>query len=100
MSGTRSPSKAAPATEPVRSPEDEARFAARWPVWKLGVLLYPFSAAAVAINLFMLSLMWQRLGWPAIPPVTAVWISVLLGVPATWAAGRWVRHLIDEAEGW
>jgi hypothetical protein len=32
--------------------------------------------------------------------MTAIWISVVLGVPATWAAARWTRHLIDEAEGW
>lgn len=92
MSGTRSALKPEPATDPHR--------AGRWPVWKLGVLLYPFSAAAVAINLFMLSLMWQAIGWSAIAPMTAIWISVGLGVPATWAAARWTRHLIDEAEGW
>ena len=99
MSGTRSPSKVAPATEPVRSPEDEALFAARWPVWKLGVLLYPFSAAAVAINLFMLGLMWQFIGLPAISPMTALYWSIPLGVPATFLFARWVKGLIDEAEG-
>lgn len=70
----------------------------RWPVWKLGLLLYPFTAAAVAINLFMLSLMGQAIGLTALSPVTSLVISIFLGVPATWAAGRWVRHLIDEAE--
>lgn len=88
MSGTRSPLKKAPATE-----------GAPWPVWKLAVLLYPFAAAAVAINLFLLSLMWQRLGWPVIAPVQAAVLAVGLGVPAAWASGRWVRHLIDIAEG-
>lgn len=68
-------------------------------MWKLAILLYPFAAGAVAINLFMLSLMWQAIGWPALAPMTAVWLSVGLGVPAGWAAGRWARHLIDEAEG-
>lgn len=72
---------------------------APWPVWKLALLLYPFAAGAVAINLFMVSLMWQAIGFPAMAPVTAVVLSIGLGVPATWAAGRWVRHLIDEAEG-
>jgi hypothetical protein len=37
-------------------------------------------------------------GLPAIPPVTALWLSLPLGLPATWAATRWVRRLIDEAE--
>mgnify|MGYP003147175731 FL=1 len=39
---------------------------------RLLLLLYPFTALAVAINLFMLALMGQALGWPAMPPVTAL----------------------------
>lgn len=70
----------------------------KWPVWKLGVLLYPFSAGAVAINLFMLALMGQAIGLTAISPVTAVIWGLILGVPATWAAGKWARHLIDQAD--
>ncbi|MGD9917307.1 MAG: hypothetical protein AB7U46_04760 [Paenirhodobacter sp.] len=66
---------------------------------RLALLLYPFSAGAVAINLFMLGLMGQWVGLPAIPPVWAVTAAVPLGVPATWAAARWVRGLIAEAEG-
>ncbi len=69
-----------------------------WPVKKLAVVLYPFSAAAVAINLFLLSLMGTALGLPSINPVTAVWASLPLGIPATWLAARWVRRLMDEAE--
>lgn len=65
---------------------------------RLAGLLYPFSAAAVAINLFMLGLMGQWLGLPALPPLWAVLAAVPLGVPATWLAARWVRGLIDEAE--
>lgn len=70
----------------------------RWPVRKLALLLYPFSAAAVAINLFMLGLMWQAIGWPALSPVWALILSVPLGVPATILVARWVRGLMDEAE--
>ena len=39
---------------------------------RLGALLYPFCAAAVAINLFLLGLMGQWLGLPAISPLSAV----------------------------
>ena len=60
-------------------------------------MLYPFAAAAVAINLFMLALMGQAVGLSALSPVTTLLLSVPLGIPATWAAGRWVRHLLDEA---
>ncbi len=66
---------------------------------RLTLLLYPFSATAVAINLFMLGLMWQAIGWPAVPPLTALWLSIPLGLPANWLVVRWVRGLIDEAEG-
>jgi len=71
----------------------------RWPIWKLAILLYPFAAAAVAINLFMLGLIGPMLGLAAISPWTALLISAPLGVPAAWLAGRWVRSLMDEANG-
>ncbi|PKQ13624.1 MAG: hypothetical protein CVT70_04230 [Alphaproteobacteria bacterium HGW-Alphaproteobacteria-1] len=86
MSGTRSPSPRAHPTEP-----------GRWPVWKLAVLLYPFAAPAVAINLFLAGLIAHKTGFAALPPVLALWLSVPLGVPAAWLCGRWVRGLLDEA---
>lgn len=66
---------------------------------RLYLLLYPFTALAVAINLFMLGLMWQAVGLPAIPPVTALLLCLPLGLPANWLVARWVQGLIDEAEG-
>lgn len=69
------------------------------PRWRLALLLYPFAAAAVAINLFMAALMGQWLGWPALSPGWAMALSLPLGLPATWLATRWVGGLIDEAEG-
>lgn len=69
----------------------------RWPVWKLALLLYVFAAGAVAINLFMLGLLGQSLGLAALPPAMAVGWSVVLGIPAAWLAGRWVRSLLDQA---
>ena len=71
----------------------------RWSVRKLALLFYPFAAGAVAINLFLLGLMWQAIGLPAISPVTAVILSIPLGIPATWMVARWVRSLMDEADG-
>ena len=70
-----------------------------WPVWKLALIFYPFVAAAVAINLFMLGLLAQVAGFTALSPVAALWGAVFLGVPATWVAGRWVRRLMDDADG-
>lgn len=71
----------------------------RWSVTKLATVFYPFSAAAVAINLFLLGLLWQGIGWPAIDPIDAILWSIPLGVPATWLIGRWIRSLMDEADG-
>ncbi|RJL10559.1 hypothetical protein [Paracoccus siganidrum] len=68
-----------------------------WPVWKLALLLYVFVAAAVAINLFLLGLLVRYAGGPAIAPVPALIAALPLGLPATWAAARWVRGLLDEA---
>ena len=85
MSGTKSPSLKAPATE------------APWPLWKLGLLLYPFVAATVAINLFMLGLIASWIDWQSFSPLTALAWCIPLGVPATWLAARWLRRLLDEA---
>lgn len=70
---------------------------ARWPVWKLALLLYVFAAGAVAINLFMLGLLLQPLGLPALSPLQSLTAAAGLGLPAAWAAGLWVRHLLDQA---
>ncbi len=86
MSGTKSPSRKAPATE------------GKWPVWKLAILLYPATALTVAINLFLAGLILHSAGFGAIGPVSAILWSIPLGVPAAWLAGRWVRGLMDEAD--
>ncbi|NVO54727.1 hypothetical protein HW561_02845 [Rhodobacteraceae bacterium B1Z28] len=87
MSGTRSPSRKAPATD------------GKWPVWKLAILLYPATALTVAINLFLAGLIAHSAGFGVIGPVTAILWSVPLGIPASWLVGRWVRGLMDEAGG-
>jgi len=61
-------------------------------------MLYPFVTAAVAINLFMLSLMCQTIGLVALTPASAVLFSLPIGLPTTWLASRWIRNLIAEAE--
>lgn len=92
MSGTRSPSKTEPATDPTAAGDE-----GRWPVWKLAILLYPFAATAVWINLFMLSLLTSWLGLSVLSPQMAALLALPLGLPATWAAGRWIRSLMDQA---
>jgi hypothetical protein len=69
------------------------------PPLRLYLALYPFTALAVAINLFMLALLWQALGWPALSPVAALWLCLPLGLPVNWWVTLWIKGLIDEAEG-
>ena len=69
-----------------------------WPLWKLGLLLYPFATSAVAINLFMLGLMAPAIGIAALTPETTLLLSLPLGLPFTWAAALWIRRLIATAE--
>ncbi|MCB1336889.1 MAG: hypothetical protein KDK10_05330 [Maritimibacter sp.] len=72
--------------------------ASRWSRRKLAVVLFPFVAAAVAINLFLASLLGAVFGVPVLPPTLALLLSLPLGVPATWAVARWVDGLLDAAE--
>ncbi len=69
------------------------------PFGKLFAVLLVFTTGAVAINLFMLGLMGQAIGLPALSPVAALLISIPLGFPANWFVTRWVRNLMDEADG-
>ena len=66
---------------------------------RLYLLLYPFTALAVAVDIFMLGLVWQVVGLPAISPVTALWLCILPGALANRWVARWVRGLMNEAEG-
>ena len=68
-----------------------------WPVWKLGLLLYPFATSAVAVNLFMLALLGNWIGLGTLSPMSAVWLSLPLGIPATWASALWVQRLLVQA---
>jgi hypothetical protein len=79
----------------VTGPPDDGR----WPVWQLALLLYPFAATAVAINLFMIALIGLSVGLPSLSPLGALAAGAVLGVPASHWAGRRLRALIDEADG-
>ncbi len=81
--------------DPPGDEDDEGR----WPVWKLALLLYPFSWGAMAINVFLLGLMWQGIGLTAITPVDSLWLGALVGVPANWFFAVKVRAWMDEADG-
>ena len=68
-----------------------------WSLWKLAIVLYPFATAALAINLFMLGLIGLSIGSTSLSPAMSVILSLPLGLPATWAAALWARHLLRKA---
>ncbi|MGH1415159.1 MAG: hypothetical protein ACRBB0_16845 [Pelagimonas sp.] len=67
--------------------------------FKLKLILYPFVAAALAINLFMLFLLGQAVGLPVMPPLVALILALPLGIPANYMTAHWVQGLINEGEG-
>lgn len=66
---------------------------------RLTLILYPFGAGAMAVNLFFASLIASWIGWPVLTPVQAVIGGAALGLPATWAFAGHIRRLMDEADG-
>lgn len=69
----------------------------RWPLWRLGLLLYPFTVMAVWINLFMAGLLATWLDLPNLSPPAALLAALLVALPADYAAARWLRRLLDRA---
>lgn len=65
---------------------------------RLTLILYPFGAGAMAVNLFFASLIASWIGWPVLTPVQSVIGGAVLGVPATWAFARHIRRLMDKAD--
>ncbi|CTQ32732.1 hypothetical protein [Jannaschia rubra] len=65
---------------------------------RLMLILYPFGAGAMGINLFFASLIGTWIGWPAMPPVWSVIGGAILGLPATWVFSRHISNLMDRAD--
>lgn len=47
----------------------------------------------------MLSLLASWTGVPVLPPARAMAAAAVLGMPVAYAAGRWIRGLMDKAQG-
>jgi len=65
---------------------------------RLTVVLYPFGAGAMAVNLFFASLIGSWLGWPVLTPVQSVLGGLVLGILATWAFAGHIRRLMQKAD--
>lgn len=69
-----------------------------WSRRKLSLVIYPFMVGAMAINLFMLSLIWVRVGLPVMTPDQAFVGGALIAIPVSYAFARLVRKLIAQAD--
>lgn len=64
---------------------------------KLALVLYPFGAGAMALNVFFGTLIGSWAGLPILTPMWSLGIGAILGVPATWAFARHIRSLLDRS---
>lgn len=69
-----------------------------WGVGALTLVLYPFGAGAVAINLYFAGLIASWLDLVVMAPRWALLGGAVLGVPATWVFARHICALMDRAD--
>lgn len=67
-------------------------------VARLTLILYPFGAGAMAVNLFFASLIWSWIGWPVLTPVQSVLGGLVLGWPPTFVFARHIKSLMTKAD--
>ncbi len=67
-------------------------------LWRLMLMLYPFGAGAMAVNVFFASLIASWIGAPVLTPVQSLLGGVVLGIPATWAFARHIKRLMARAD--
>ncbi|SEQ48128.1 hypothetical protein SAMN04488092_107135 [Thalassovita taeanensis] len=68
-------------------------------VAKIALLLFPFGAGAMSVNVFFASLIGS---WVGLPVLSATWSMILgsaIGGPTTWIFSRHIRALMEQANG-
>ena len=65
---------------------------------RLTLVLYPFGAGAMAVNLFFASLIVSWIGGPVLTPMQSVFGGLVVGIPATWAFARHIKRLMAKAD--
>lgn len=65
---------------------------------RLTLILYPFGAGAMAVNLFFASLIWSWVGGPVLTPIQSLAGGLVLGLPATAAFAGRIRALMAKAD--
>ncbi|MEH6522855.1 NnrT protein [Sulfitobacter sp.] len=68
-----------------------------WSTRTIALVLYPFGAGAMAVNVFFASLIGSWVGLPILSTGWSILIGALIGVPATLAFARHIRNLIDRS---
>lgn len=71
---------------------------AGWSTRQITLALYPFGAAAAAVNVFFASLIFSWIGGPIASTAWSIALGCLIGAPATWYFARHIRQLMDVAE--
>jgi hypothetical protein len=69
-----------------------------WSTKQIALVLYPFGAGAAGVNVFFASLLGSWMGWPILPTGWSIALGCLIGIPATLAFARHLRHLMDQAD--
>jgi hypothetical protein len=69
-----------------------------WSARRIALVLYPFGAGAMAVNVFFASLIFSWVGCPVLTAGSSIVLGAAIGVPATWYFARHIRHLMDEAD--
>jgi hypothetical protein len=68
-----------------------------WSTRQIALVLYPFGAGAMGVNVFFAALIFSWIGGPVLSTGWAFATGCIIGIPATWAFARHIRHLMDQA---
>jgi sensor histidine kinase regulating citrate/malate metabolism len=69
-----------------------------WGTGKIALVLYPFGAGAMAVNVFFASLIGSWIGGPILSTGWSIVLGCVIGVPVTLVFARHIRRLMDTAE--
>ncbi|RKF16167.1 NnrT protein [Roseovarius spongiae] len=69
-----------------------------WSANRIALVLYPFGAGAMAINVFFASLIGSWVGLPILGAGWSIAIGCVIGIPATIMFARHIRRLMDVAD--
>ena len=67
-------------------------------VFKITLVLYPFGAGAMAVNVFFASLLGSWMGLGVLSTKTSIVFGSLIAVPLTWLFARHIKSLMDQAD--